>query len=254
MTLVEAVVLVAAGLSAGIANAVAGGGSLIAFPALLWTGQGAVAANVTNTVSLWPGYLAGGLSYRDQLAEDRDRAVPLAVVGAVGGAAGSALLLVAPPGVFDAIVPYLVLLAVALLAAQPRIKAAVDLRRARRSDGTPHSQVPLFAAILLGSVYGGYFGGGLGVILLAVLGIFLPDDLGRLNGLKNALALVVNTLALVAFGLFGPVSWLAVAVVGPAAMAGGVIGSRAARRLPPPLLRGLVVAWGTVVGIVLLVG
>ena len=160
---------------------------------------------------------------------------------ALGGATGTVLLLVAPEAVFDAVVPFLVLVAVGLLAVQPRVAARVRRRaedrateraaagRAARAD---HAGLALHASTFAAATYGGYFGGGLGVILLAVLGIFLPDDLSRLNGLKNALSLVVNTAALVGFGLFGPVAWAAVAVVGPASLVGGIGGSRLARRLP----------------------
>jgi uncharacterized membrane protein YfcA len=254
MTPLEGALLALAGLGAGIANAVAGGGSLLSFPALLAVGYPAVDANVTNTVSLWPGYLSGGLAYRDDLRAQRDRVVALAVTSALGGAAGTVLLLVAPPGVFEAIVPYLVLAAVGLLAAQPRVAARVrrcDRPAAARPE---HHGLLLHVCTFAAATYGGYFGGGLGVILLAVLGIFLADDLARLNGLKNALSLVINTVALVGFALFGPVAWAAVAVVGPASLAGGTIGGRVARRLSATVLRRAVVVWGTAVAIRLLVG
>jgi uncharacterized protein len=253
VTPLEGALLALAGLAAGIANAVAGGGSLLSFPALLAAGYPAVDANVTNTVSLWPGYLSGGLAYRDELRAQRDRVVALAVTSALGGAAGTVLLLVAPPGVFEAIVPYLVLVAVGLLAAQPRIAARVRGRE-RPAARPEHHGLPLHASTFAAATYGGYFGGGLGVILLALLGIFLSDDLARLNGLKNALSLVINTVALVGFGVFGPVAWAAVAVVGPASLAGGAIGSRVARRLSATVLRRAVVVWGTAVAIRLLVG
>ena len=189
---------------------------------------------MTNTVSLWPGYLSGGLAYRDDLRAERDRVVALAVTAALGGAAGTVLLLVAPPGIFEAVVPYLVLVAVALLAAQPRVSArpcAVGARRGPPAPGPTTSACDCTPATFAAATYGGYFGGGLGVILLAVLGIFLADDLTRLNGLKNALSLVVNSVALVGFGLFGPVAWAAVAVVGPPAWPGARPAAGLARRL-----------------------
>jgi uncharacterized membrane protein YfcA len=254
VTPLEGALLALAGLAAGIANAVAGGGSLLSFPALLAAGYPAVDANVTNTVSLWPGYLSGGHAYRDDLRAQRDRVVALAVTGALGGVAGTVLLLVAPPDVFDAIVPYLVLVAVGLLAAQPRIAARVRRQRDRPTTRPDHQGLPLHVSIFAAATYGGYFGGGLGVILLAVLGILLPDDLARLNGLKNALSLVINTVALVGFSVFGPVAWAAVAVMGPASLAGGVVGSRVARRVSATVLRRVVVVWGTAVAIRLLVG
>jgi uncharacterized membrane protein YfcA len=259
VTPLEGVLLALAGLAAGVANAVAGGGSLLSFPALLAVGYPAVDANVTNTVSLWPGYLSGAAAYREDLQVQRDRVVALGVTAALGGLAGTVLLLVAPPGVFEAVVPYLVLVAVVLLAAQPTIATVVrrraDQRAAAGRTARPdHASVPLHLTTFAAATYGGYFGGGLGVILLAVLGIFLPDDLTRLNGVKNALSLVVNTVALVGFGLFGPVAWGAVAVVGPASLAGGVLGSRLARRISATVLRRIVVVWGTAVAIRLLIG
>ena len=262
MTPLEGVLLALAGLAAGVVNAVAGGGSLLSFPALLAVGYPSVAANVTNTVSLWPGYLSGALAYRADLRAQRSRVVALGITAALGGATGTVLLLVAPEAVFDAVVPFLVLVAVGLLAVQPRVAARVRRRaedrateraaagRAARAD---HAGLALHASTFAAATYGGYFGGGLGVILLAVLGIFLPDDLSRLNGLKNALSLVVNTAALVGFGLFGPVAWAAVAVVGPASLVGGVGGSRLARRLPAMVLRRVVIVWGTAVAVRLLV-
>jgi hypothetical protein len=263
VTPLEGVLLALAGLAAGVVNAVAGGGSLVSFPTLLAVGYPTVDANVTNTVSLWPGYLSGALSYRDDLRTQRSRAVALGITGALGGAAGTVLLLVAPASVFDALVPFLVLVAVGLLAVQPRIATWVrrrgDLRAARRvaagrSTRPEHAGAALHLSTFAAATYGGYFGGGLGVILLAVLGIFLPDDLGRLNGLKNGLSLVVNTAALIGFGLFGPVAWAAVAVIGPASLAGGVAGSRLARRLSATVLRRVVIVWGTAVAIRLLIG
>jgi uncharacterized membrane protein YfcA len=255
VTPLEGVLLALAGLVAGTVNAVAGGGSLVSFPALLAAGYPAVDANVTNTVSLWPGYLSGGLAYRDDLRAQRDRVVALAVTAALGGAAGTVLLLVAPPGVFEAVVPFLVLVAVALLAVQPQVAARVR-RRSELAEGgrtrPDHLGVGLHASTFAAATYGGYFGGGLGVILLAVLAIFLPEDLTRLNGVKNALSLVVNTVALVGFGLFGPVAWVAVAVVGPASLAGGVLGGRLARRVSATVLRRVVVVWGTAVALRLL--
>lgn len=252
MTALEGVLLAVAGLASGIANSVAGGGSLISFPALLWAGYPAVSANVTNSVSLWPGYLSSVGPYRDDLAAQRQRVIPLAITGSLGGLVGTVLLLVAPADVFDAIVPYLVMVAVLLLAVQPRVAEIV--RRRARTDRAEHHSVQLHVSLFLAATYGGYFGGGLGVILLAVLGIFLADDLSKLNGLKNALSLTINTIALIGFGIFGPVAWIAVAVMGPASMVGGVLGSRLAKRISARTLRWAVMAWGTAVAIRLLIG
>ena len=245
MTAADAVLIAVAGFLAGGVNAVAGGGSLISFPALVASGLPTLDANVTNTTAVWPGYLGSAVAYRAELADQQPRLRRLGATAVLGGAAGSVLLLAAPDAVFDAVVPFLVLFGSLLLLAQPRIGAYVVARAATaRRDA-----VQLHAAVFVASVYGAYFGGGLGVILLAVLGIFVADHLQRLNALKSAMSLVINTIALLAFALFGPVHWLSVAIVAPASLAGGYVGGRAARRLSPDVLRITVVVLGVAVAV-----
>ena len=245
MTAADAVLIAVAGFLAGGVNAVAGGGSLISFPALVASGLPTLDANVTNTTAVWPGYLGSAVAYRAELADQRPRLRRLGITAVLGGAAGSVLLLAAPDAVFDAVVPFLVLFGSLLLLVQPRIGAYVVARAATaRRDA-----VQLHAAVFVAAVYGAYFGGGLGVILLAVLGIFLVDHLQRLNALKSAMSLIINTIALAAFALFGPVHWLSVAIVAPASLAGGYVGGRAARRLSPDALRVTVVVFGVVVAV-----
>jgi len=242
----EAALIAAAGFLAGAVNAVAGGGSLISFPALVAIGLPTLDANVTNTTAVWPGYLGSAFAYRPELADQGQRLRALGATAAAGAVLGGVLLLAAPDSVFDAVVPFLVLAGSILLALQPRIAALV---RARAVEGAPEHPVQLLAAVFAAAVYGAYFGGGLGVILLAVLGIFLVDHLQRLNALKATLSLLINTVALVTFALFGPVHWTAVAVVAPASLAGGYAGARLARRLSPDALRTVVVVFGVVVAI-----
>ncbi len=246
MTIAEMVLIAVAGFLAGGVNAVAGGGSLISFPALVAAGLPTLDANVTNTTAVWPGYLGSAAAYRTELRDQGPRLRALAVTAVLGAAAGSAILLVAPDDVFDAIVPFLVLAGSVLLWLQPRIARHV---LARTEAGGRGQTGQLHAAIFLAAVYGAYFGGGLGVILLAVLGIFVADHLQRLNGLKAALSLLINTIALVAFALFGPVHWLSVAIVAPASLLGGYAGGRLARRLSPDALRTTIVVFGVVVAI-----
>ncbi len=245
MSIADGVLIAIAGFLAGGVNAVAGGGSLISFPALVAAGLPTLDANVTNTTAVWPGYLGSAMAYRAELADQRSRLRNLGVTSVLGGAAGSVILLAAPDAVFDAVVPFLVLFGSLLLLAQPRIAAAV---RNRTGSGR-RDMVQLHAAVFVAAVYGAYFGGGLGVILLAVLGIFVADHLQRLNALKSAISLIINTIALVAFALFGPVDWLSVAIVAPASLAGGYVGGRMARRLSPDGLRTTVVVFGVVVAI-----
>jgi uncharacterized membrane protein YfcA len=242
------VLLAGAGFGAGAVNAVAGGGSLVSFPALLAAGYPSVTANVTNSVAVLPGYAGGSLAYRRELAGQGDRIRALAPTSVLGTAAGAALLLTSPASVFDEIVPWLILAACALLALQPRAAAIAQRHRDHRG-----STVALQVGLFLGAVYGGYFGAGLGIMLLALLGVLLPDDLQRLNALKGVLSLIVAFVAAIAFAIFGPIAWDAALVVGVASLAGGAAGVRVARRLPAPVLRGVVVAYGVVVAIVLLV-
>lgn len=249
MSGLDAVLIAVAGFLAGGVNAVAGGGSLISFPALVAIGLPTLAANVTNTTAVWPGYLGSAAAYRAELADQGPRLRSLTLVAVVGGATGAAVLLLAPDAVFDTIVPFLVLAGSVLLALQRRIAIFVARRAEERAGG----QGQLFATVFLAAVYGAYFGGGLGVILLAVLGIFVADELQRLNALKSALSLIINTIALVAFALFGPVDWLAVAIVAPASLAGGYAGGAIARRLSPTALRSTVVVFGVVVAVWLFV-
>ena len=246
----ELVLVAVAGLLAGVLNAVAGGGSLVLFPALLVAGLPPLSANVTNTVAIWPGYVGTALGYRAELAGQRGRTLALAATALGGGTVGAVLLLTTPEQVFGAVVPYLVITASLLLAVQ----AAVT-RWARRLPGFGGAdRSPLLhGSLFLAAVYGGYFGGALGVILLAVLAVFVADHLQRLNALKAVLSLLVNTVALVAFALLGPVVWTAVAVASPAALAGGYLGAGLARRLPATGLRAVVVVFGLGVGVALAV-
>jgi uncharacterized membrane protein YfcA len=241
----EAVLLGAAGMVAGAVNAVAGGGSLLLFPALVASGYGTLPANVTNSVALWPGYVGGVLGFREELRGQRGRLAGLVLTAVVGAAAGCVLLLSTPDSAFDAVVPFLVLAASLLLALQPRISRLVGEPR----HGT--NRKVLYPAVALGAVYGGYFGGALGVILLGVLALTVPDTLRRLNGLKALLSLVVASVTVVAFGLFGPVDWVAVAILAPLTLLGGFLGARLARRLDDRVLRPAVVVFGVVVAVLL---
>jgi uncharacterized membrane protein YfcA len=244
---VETIGLLAAGGCAGAVNAVAGGGSLITFPALLAFGYSPVAANVTNQVGLVPGYLGGSVGYRAELTGQRARARALGVTASLGAAGGTALLLLAPAHSFKVIVPYLVLAACALLALQPTLTRAAGRHR------TGHPGVPLHAGVFAASVYGGYFGGALGIVLLAILGALLADGLQRLNALKGLLSLIVGVVGAIGFALFGPVHWGAAALIAVGALAGGRSGAGLARRLSPTVLRWAIVSYGTTAAIVLLV-
>lgn len=249
MSALDVLLLLLVGLAAGGINAVAGGGSLVSYPALLALGLPPLTANVTNSVALWPGYVGTTWGYRRELSRQRRRLLALTPAAIVGAAMGCLLLLVSPAEAFERVVPFLVIAGSLLLALQGRVTARV---RGWRGGGAGVRSPLLHPSILLCAVYGAYFGGGLGVVLLACLGLFVADDLQRVNGLKVVLSLVINAVALVAFSLFGPVDWPVVAVLAPAALVGGYLGARLARRLDPARLRAVVVVFGLAVGVALL--
>jgi uncharacterized protein len=245
----EVALLAGAGFAAGATNAVAGGGSLISFPALLAVGYPSVTANVTNSVAVLPGYLGGSVGYRRELRGQRARVLALAATSMAGALAGAALLLVGSDRVFRDIVPFLILFSCALLAAQPLLARVIKPVSGRRQERS----LRLHAMQFLAAVYGGYFGAGLGIMLLAVLALSIDDDLQRLNALKGLLSLLIGAVAGVYFALFGPVKWGAAAIMAVASLVGGHAGVGLARRLPDAVLRGVVVAFGVVVAVVLLV-
>ena len=245
MTVWEALALLGAGLAAGGVNAIAGGGSLISFPILVGIGLPGVAANVTNALSVAPGYFASALGSRPELAGQRRRivgAVPTVVAGTL---CGSALLLLTPRAAFDYVVPFLVLGATAMMAFQSR------LRRLTGQPGRHPAQLHL--TIFLCGLYGGYFNAALGVLLIAGLSLVLDESIQRVGALKNVLSAVVGLTTVLIYSIFGPVDWAAVAVLAPATITGGVLGARLARRLPASILRRVIICFGAVVGVVLLV-
>jgi uncharacterized protein len=242
----DALAVVAAGAGAGAVNAVIGSGSLITFPTLVAVGYPVVTANVANNIGLVPGSVAGVLGYRKELEGPGRRARTLAVASGSGGLTGAILLLTLSSDVFDAVIPVLVLLACVLMALQPRLAKRIADRRA---DDAPDVGVAPMAIAFAAGIYGGYFGAAQGVILLAMLAVFVPDDLQRSNGLKNVLAGTVNAVAAVIFIVFADVAWEAVALVAVGAVVGGVVGARVGRKIPPAALRAAVIVLGVGVAI-----
>jgi uncharacterized membrane protein YfcA len=241
--------LIAAGVAfiAGGINSIAGGGSLLLFPTLVALGMGTVAANVTNSVSQWPGYLGGVAGFRDEYVGQRSRIIRFGVVAVLGGTAGSVLLLTTPSEAFDVVVPVLVLLASTLLAFQPLLTK----RLKRQEDDRPHRDPGwLYVVLFVATAYGGYFGGALGVILVGVLGVAL-HRLKLANALKSVLSSVTASISLIIFALFGPVHWVVVAVAAPASLVGGYLGARVATRIPTTPLRVFIVVFGVAVSIYL---
>ncbi|HSJ44373.1 MAG TPA: sulfite exporter TauE/SafE family protein [Euzebyales bacterium] len=251
----DAIALLVAGAAlAGAVNAVAGGGSLISFPALLAVGYPALTANITNTVALCPGYVGGTIGYRRELSGQRGRVIALSVTSIAGALTGSFLLLVSSRALFDRIVPWLILLACGLLAVQDVLGRFVRRRvGAVEHDAAWTRWAPLLAIQFVAASYGAYFGAGLGIMMLATLGIFISDTLQRLNALKGVMSLVINVVAAVYFALLAEVVWLAVAVMAVASLVGGRIGVAMARRLNDRALRWLVVVFGVGVAVRLMV-
>ncbi len=271
-------------LVAGAVNALAGGGTLVSFPTLVAIGVPALSANVTNTVALCPGYLSGTVAQREDLQGQRRRVRALGVAAAIGGLTGSVLLEITPESAFRSVVPWLLVLSCVLLAGQDRTRAWVKARSATGDttgaprgattvDGwaTPARREPAGAAgapgdraavvdvgrpswillgtIFLGAVYGGFFGAGLGIMMLALLGLFLDDSLIRINAVKQALQLIINVVAAAFFAISGHVRWELVPVMAVAALVGGTVGGRLSRVVNPTWLRRAVVVFGLAVAV-----
>ena len=240
----------AAAFVAGGVNAVAGGGTLVSFPALVALGVPSLNANVTNTVALCPGYFGGAMAQRDALEDNRHRLRRMLPVAGVGGLVGSVLLVATSEAMFRNIVPFLILAACGLLGFQDAIKRRVFGHR----HATPHDVTPisLLVGVFFASVYGGYFGAGLGIMLLAVLGLLLDGELNRLNALKQVLALTINVLAAAFFVFSGKVEWAFAAVMAPTSMAGGHVGGTLAGRMNAKRLRAVVITFGVLVALKML--
>jgi uncharacterized protein len=242
MDLAEALAIVAAGGAAGAVNAVVGSGTLITFPVLVALGYAPLVANVSNNIGLVPGAVAGAIGYRRELRGQRARAVTLGACSVAGGIAGAALLLSLPASAFDAIVPGLIAIAIVLVIAQPRLAAALAHRRG--PDG--ERRVAVRGLVAASGVYGGYFGAGQGIILIAILGITIHDGLQRLNGLKNVLAGLVNLTAGIVFVFAADIDWAVASLIAAGSVVGGVLGAHYGRRLEPNVLRALIVVLGLV--------
>lgn len=248
------VLIALAAMAAGMVNALAGGGTLITFPMLTAVGLPAVVANVTNTVALCPGYLGATYAQRKDLEGQKQRLWIVMPAGAVGGIIGGILLLNTGEKLFRDLVPFLILLASGLLASQDPVKAWLTKRKqGTASHHTHSSELWVALPVMLAAVYGGYFGAGLSVIVLAVLALTLDDTLTRLNALKQAVAFSTNIAAALFFVFSGQVVWSAALVMAVGALLGGSLGGRLAGRIQPATLRWIVVAVGVVVGLIYLV-
>jgi uncharacterized membrane protein YfcA len=242
VTLGEALAVFVAGIAAGAINTIVGSGTLVTFPTLLAVGYPPVVANVSNTLGLVPGSLSGALGYRRELTGQRTRLVRLGSASVLGGVSGAFLLLWLPSSAFSAIVPVLIGLGCVLVLVQPWIA-----RRVKPSvAGPPHGSTGVWVLVYLAGVYGGYFGAAQGVLLIAILGLTLPETLQRVNAAKNVLAMLVNGVAAVVFLLIAHIAWEAAGVIALGSVCGGQLGATVGRRLPPMALRCFVAVIGVV--------
>jgi uncharacterized protein len=250
----EAVLIALAGVAAGTINTVVGSGTLITFPTLLAFGVPPVTANVSNTIGLVPGGIAGAIGYRRELVGQRPRVLRLATASLVGGLVGAVLLLVLPDDAFAAIVPVLILLGCVLVVLQPRISAWVAARHDAAGGLPHHGAWWVWPGVLLTGVYGGYFGAAQGVLLMAVLGIGVDETLQRLNAVKNVLAAIVNAIAGLLFIVVAEVDWQVVALIAVGSVVGAQIGATVGRRLPAAVLRVVIVVVGVAALVSFLLG
>lgn len=251
MSVLAALGILVAGMAAGTINTVVGSGTLITFPVLVFLGYPPVVANVSNTVGLVAGGVTAVHGYRSELRGAGRTLRRLAPASLVGGIVGAVLLLVLPPAAFQAIVPALIALGLALVVLGPRLqRRAVERHEAGIPPAAWHGAA-LTAGVLVAGIYGGYFGAAQGVILMGLMSALSTEPIQRLNGYKNVLATVVNAVAAVTFMVvaWGRIDWVVALLVGLGAFAGGVIGSRVGRRLPPLGLRAVIIVVG-VVGII----
>jgi uncharacterized membrane protein YfcA len=244
----EALLVVLAGIGAGTINTIVGSGTLITFPTLLLLGVPPVTANISNNIGLVPGSLTGSIGYRRELVgagPDLRRLVPMSLIGS---ATGAVLLLVLDPELFRAVVPVLILIGLVLVVVGPRINAWAERRRAEGTASEEGHLRAMQAGVLGAGVYGGYFGAAQGIILMGILGSLSSEPIQRLNGYKNVLGTVVNAVAAIVFVAVAAerIDWPVVLLIAVGSTIGGVLGATVGRRLPPPVLRAVIVVIGLV--------
>jgi uncharacterized membrane protein YfcA len=245
MSLPEALLVLVAGIWAGAINTLVGSGSLVTFPVLLAVGYPPLTANISNNLGVVPGSVSGAYGFRRELRGQRGRLLRYAPASLLGGVSGAVLLLALPASAFDAVVPAFVALGVVLVIVQPRLNRWLASRRHPQAERREGGALALLATYGTG-VYGGYFGAAQGILLLALLGIAIDDDLKRVNALKVVLAGLVNFVAAIVFVLAAQehLAWEAVALIAVGSAIGGQLGARVGRRLPEPALRAVIVVVG----------
>ena len=247
----DVLLLIAAAFVAGGINSIAGGGTLLSFPALLWIGRPPIIANATNTVALWPGSLAGVFGFRNELRKVQPWLLMLFIPSLLGGGLGAWLLLRTSEKTFVRIVPLLILGATLLLAAQEMVTRRLGLIARAHDRPTAGWMTFVFTFQFAVGIYGGYFGAGMGILMLAALGFIGLTDLHQMNGLKNLLAICINGVAAIYFTMTGSIRWSDALIMALASILGGYAGARLARRLGRRFVRGAVVVIGLVMTVAL---
>jgi uncharacterized membrane protein YfcA len=241
----------AAAFAAGIINSIAGGGTLVTFPVLIWLGLDAKVANATSTVALWPGLFGGLFGYRRELENSSAILIRLGLTSVIGGAIGAWLLIWTPSPTFARLVPFLILFATLLFMAQGPINRWLRLQAIGEEPKTSW----WLGAILFqfcSSMYGGYFGAGNGIMMLAALGLLGLHDINRANGIKNFLGICINSIAVLSFAITGLVIWPVALLMAGAALLGGYVGAHVAVRVPQTVIRRAIVTIGFVITFVML--
>lgn len=250
MSYLQELLIFLAGFGAGAINAVAGGGSLISFPALLAVGLPPITANVTNSIAVWPGYVGSVLAYRKKIAEQKKRTFDYSLISIVGAIIGTIILLTAPPTIFKLLIPYLIFAATTLLVIQTQM-LQLFTRLGQKKPAL--AKFILTMGLFVSSIYGSYFGAGLGIILLSILASFIHEDLQQLNGIKMFLSLVIATVGFVIYAFYAPVDWPAVATMAIATLLGGYLGAGVARKLSQKALKISVISFGYIIGTIILI-
>ena len=236
---------------AGMINSIAGGGTLVSFPALLWLGRDPIIANATNSVALWPGSLAGAIGFRRELMTVRRWLLLLTIPSLLGAVLGAILLLKTPSETFDRLVPLLILAATLLFAAQEVITRRLGSVARAHEKPTTGWIIFVFAFQFLVGVYGGYFGAAMGILMLAALGLIGLTDLHQMNGLKNVLAVCINGVAAIYFAIAGAIDWSDGLLMAIGAIIGGYFGARMAKRFGRSFVRRTVVVIGLTMSVAL---
>ena len=251
MSLLEIALMFAAAFVAGMVNSVAGGGTLITFPLLIWLGLDPKVANATSTVALWPGLLGGLFGYRREMSDSSMILMRLGVVSLIGGGIGAWLLIVTPAPTFARLVPFLILFATVLFMLQGPVNRWLHVPSPTEGSQTGWWTIAIVIQFF-SSMYGGYFGAGNGILMLAAMGLLGLHDIHRANGIKNFLGICINSVAVLAFGISGLVLWPRSLLMAVGAVLGGYLGARTARRVGRVVIRRAIVVIGFVITVVML--